>query len=85
MSDIPEGAVDAMTDLFDKVLRTIDEWEEKSPESEEFKQDVVINTMTNVLAVMSMEYDYEPEFIIHSLLSTLRVNGAFDDDHATVH
>lgn len=77
--------VDAMTDLFDKVLRAINEWGEKSNNSDEFKQGVVVNTMTNVLVAMSIEYGYEPEFIIYGVLASLRVNGAFDDEHATIH
>lgn len=84
MKDVPEGAKSAVAELFNKILRAIDEWEEKIDKSEEFREDVVINTAINVLSVLTMEYGYKPEFIIHAVLTSLRINGAFDDE-PTVH
>jgi hypothetical protein len=84
MKDVPEGVEDAVADLFDMVMEALDKWEEKIDKSEGFREDVVINTAINVLSVLTMEYGYKPEFIIHAVLTSLRINGAFDDE-PTVH
>ena len=84
MSDIPEGVEDAVADLFDMVMEALDKWEAKCRKSDDFKQDVILNVMVNALTAVTLRNDQEPEFVLHALLSTFRVNGAFDDE-PTVH
>jgi len=85
MSDIPEGARDGMTELFDQLLDTVAQWEDKFEGDASLREEIVVNSMCNALCVMAMEYDYGPEFLVKAILAMLSINGAFDEAEPTVH
>jgi len=86
MSNIPEGAGDAVKELVTSIALTTENWAESTTDkSDAFKKAAVLSALTNALVMVAMYYQVPAEVVLQSVAATLDVNGAFDDGDETVH
>jgi hypothetical protein len=85
MSNMPEGAQEAVEELAASIAVAINSWSSSTDKGEDFKRAVAISTLTNSLVMWSILYEVPAEFVIKSVITCLDANGAFDDDDETVH
>ena len=86
--ELPEGAREAVEELMQSITLPIDNWMHGATDkSDEFKRGVVLCALVTALVREAMMYDIPAEAVVHSVMITLKNNGAFDDDDddQTVH
>lgn len=86
MSNIPEGAQEAIEELAAAISVPINDWLDSTTDASWVKRGVVMNALNNSLVIWSMLYEVPAEAVIKSVIATLNAQGAFgDDDDEVVH
>ena len=86
MSNIPEGAKEAVEELAAAISVAIDSWVDSTTDASWVKRSIVMSALNNSLVIWSMLYEVPAEIVIKSVISCLDANGAFgDDDDEVVH
>lgn len=86
--EMPEGAQEAVKELMKRITTPIEDWVTNATDkSDEFKRGAVLCALVSTLVSEALFYEIPAEAVVHSVLITLKGNGAFDDDDddQTVH
>ena len=88
MSNIPEGAQEAVKELAASIAVPINEWLDSTTDANWVKRSVVMSALNNSLVMWSILYEVPAEMVIKSVITCLGANGAFgddDDDDEVIH
>ena len=86
MSNMPEGAKEAVEELAAAISVPINDWLDSTTDANWVKRSVVMSALNNSLVIWARLYEVPAEIVIKSVITCLDANGAFDDDDGeTVH
>jgi hypothetical protein len=80
MSNMPEGAQEAVETLAMSFATSINSWLDGRDKSGGFEKAVVMSALNNSLVMWAMLYEVPADVVIKSLITCLDANGAFGDD-----
>ena len=81
MSELPEGAREAVEELVESLAEPLDRWLDSSDRSENFKKSALMCALTKVLVTAAILYDVPAGLVVKNLIATLDANGELDDEY----